>query len=87
MVDEPGLKEFVHERFGRTDAELDRLVELVGGPTERLASAEKQVACLRVDFAHMREDLVRVGHRLDAFGKRLERTERRSELHDPALPG
>ena len=86
MVDEPDLKEFVHQRFGRTDAKLDRLIELVGGMAERLASTEKQIAGLRVDFAHMREDLVRVDHRLDAFGERLERIERRLELHDPALP-
>jgi len=28
---------------------------------------------LRVDFAHLREDLVRIDHRLDTFNKRLER--------------
>lgn len=83
MTDEPNIKELVHERFSRTDAKLDRLIELVGGIADRLASAEKQIAGLRVDFAHMREDLVRVDHRLDGFGKRLEH---RLELHDPALP-
>jgi hypothetical protein len=86
MAEEPDIKEFIHERFARADAKLDRLIELVGGIADRLASAEKQIAGLRVDFAHMREDLVRVDHRLDAFGKRLDRIERRLELRDPALP-
>jgi hypothetical protein len=38
---------------------------------------------VRVDFADMRADFVRVEHRLDGFEKRLERIDR----HDPAISG
>jgi hypothetical protein len=70
------LREFVHERFRRTDEKLDKLVELMTGFAERLNSLERQVAGLRVDFAHLREDIARMD---DA---RLERIERRLDLVD-----
>jgi hypothetical protein len=63
MSDE--LKEFVHERFRRTDSKLDQLIELSTGLTQRLGSVEQQLASLRTDFAHLREDFVRIEHRLD----------------------
>ncbi len=67
------LKEFVHERFRRTDAKLDRLIELMANFALRLGFLEQQVASLRTDFAHLREDfahlredLVRIDRRLDS---------------------
>ena len=74
------LKEFVHERFRRTDEKLDKMIELLGGFTLRLASVERQVAGLRVDFAQLREDVVRIEHRIDSADARLERIERRLDL-------
>jgi archaellum component FlaC len=59
------LREFVHERFRRTDEKLDKLVELMTGFAKRLNSLERQVAGLRVDFAHLREDIARMDHRMD----------------------
>jgi hypothetical protein len=60
MSDE--LKEFVHERFRRTDSKLDQLIELSTG------------------FAHLREDFVRIEHRLDRLDTRVERIEQRLGL-------
>ena len=51
MTDE--LKEFVHERFRRTDGKLDQLIELSTGFALRLGSLEQQLAALRTDFAHL----------------------------------
>jgi septal ring factor EnvC (AmiA/AmiB activator) len=74
------LKEFVHERFRRTDAKLDRLIELMANFALRLGSLEQQVASLRTDLAHLREDLVRIDRRLDSVDSRVERIERRLDL-------
>ena len=51
------IREFVHERFRRPDDKLDKVIELLTGFAERLNSLERQVAGLRVDFAHLREDV------------------------------
>jgi hypothetical protein len=81
------IREFVHERSRRTDEKLDKVVELLTGFAPRLNSLEQQVAGLRVDFAHRREDLVRIEHRLDRTDARLNHIERRLELVDtPAGP-
>jgi chromosome segregation ATPase len=74
------LKEFVHERFRRSDAKLDRLIELMAEFSLRLGSLEQQVAALRTDFAHLREDFVRLERRLDSLDARVERIERRLDL-------
>ena len=52
------LKDLVHERFRRTDAKLDHMIEQFSGFAQRLGSVGQQVASLRTDFAHLREDLV-----------------------------
>jgi septal ring factor EnvC (AmiA/AmiB activator) len=78
MVDD--LKEFVHERFRRTDEKLDKVVELLAGFALRLGSVERQVAGLRVDFAQLREDLVRIERRIDSSDAKLERIEKRLDL-------
>ena len=52
------LKDLVHERFRRTDAKLDQMIELFSGFAQRLGSVEQQVASLRTDVAQLREDLV-----------------------------
>jgi septal ring factor EnvC (AmiA/AmiB activator) len=78
MSDE--LKEFVHERFRRTDGKLDQLIELSTGFAQRLGSLEQQLASLRTDFAHLREDFVRIEHRLDRLDARVERIEQRLNL-------
>lgn len=76
MTDEQeNVRDFVAERFRRTDEKLDRLLEAVGTVTARLASLENQVVALRQDF-------VRLEHRVDGFDGRLSRIERRLELKD-----
>jgi septal ring factor EnvC (AmiA/AmiB activator) len=74
------IKEFVHERFRRTDGKLDQLIELCTGLAQRLGSVEQQLASLRTDFAHLREDVVRLEHRLDRIDSRVARIEIRLDL-------
>jgi hypothetical protein len=71
MTDE--LREFVHERFRRTDGKLDHVIELLGAFALRLGSMEQQMASLRTDFAYLREDFVRLDHPLDRLDTRVER--------------
>ena len=75
MSDNDNVRDFVAERFRRTDEKLDRILEAVETVTARLASLENQVAALRQDF-------VRLEHRVDGFDARLSRIERRLELKD-----
>jgi uncharacterized membrane protein len=74
-MDDTVLRDFVHERFRRTDEKLDRVLEMLGMIVQRLGSLETQ-------GAQMRADLVRVEHRLDGFEARLARIEKRLELQD-----
>jgi hypothetical protein len=73
--DQDNVRDFVSERFRRTDEKLDRLIEAAGTITARLASLENQVVALRQDF-------VRLEHRVDGFDGRLSRIERRLDLSD-----
>ncbi len=74
-MSDDNVRDFVAERFRRTDEKLDRILEAVETVTARLASLENQVAALRQDF-------VRLEHRVDGFDTRLSRIERRLELKD-----
>ena len=58
MANEPENIVLVYLR--RLDGKVDGLREEMREIKERLHSLERQVAGVRVDFAHMREDLVRV---------------------------
>ena len=77
------LREFVHERFRRTDEKLDKVIELLTGFAHRMNFLEQQVTGLRVDFAHLREDFVRIEHRLDRTDARYDLIARRLELIEP----
>jgi hypothetical protein len=77
---EPDLKEFVHERFRRTDEKLDRLIDYMVTMIERQASVERQTVGLR-------EDVARLDGRMDRIDRWLDRIEKRLDLHDPAVPG
>ena len=80
MVDEPDIKEFVHERFRPVDEKLDRLADYMVTMIDRLSSLGKQAAGLR-------EDVARLDHRLDGFEKRLGRIEKRLDLSELAISG
>ncbi|KAB2918481.1 MAG: hypothetical protein F9K29_07900 [Hyphomicrobiaceae bacterium] len=67
------LKEFVHERFRRTDEKLDRVIELLGDLRMRIGILEQQGASL--------------SNRIDRMESRLERIERRLDLSDPVVSG
>lgn len=67
------LREFIHERFRKTDEKLDCALDYMVTVIERLGSLEKQAAGLR-------EDVARLDHRLDGFEKRLARIEKRLDL-------
>jgi hypothetical protein len=67
----PAPCEYVLHHLRRLDAKIDTLAADVREMKERLSSVERQTAAMRVDFADLRADFVRIEHRLD--------------LHDPAV--
>jgi hypothetical protein len=73
-------KIFVLQYLRRIDAKLDRVRDDLAGLIERLGSLEGQVVGLRRDFSNLREDFVRLEHRMDQFDVRVARIERRLDL-------
>ncbi|MBV9430317.1 MAG: hypothetical protein JO137_00710 [Hyphomicrobiales bacterium] len=71
MADEPVnlILEFVR----RIDRRLENVETVVVDMRARLHSLEEQVAL-------MRQDVVRIDHRMDRFDERLQRIEKRLEL-------
>ena len=59
MTDEPENLVLVYLR--RLDEKVDGLRQEMREIKDRMLSLERQVAGVRVDFAHMREDFVRMG--------------------------
>jgi hypothetical protein len=73
MAEETDIREFVHERFKRTDEKLDKVLALL------LELRTTQAGIMQILAAMDARDLRTEG--------RLDRIERRLDLHDPAFPG
>jgi hypothetical protein len=61
------LIDFYKERFDRTDAKLDRIMETLETVTMRLGSLEEQTSLHRRETNLLREDFVRLEHRMDGI--------------------
>jgi hypothetical protein len=49
------LREFVHERFRRSDEKLDRVIELLVAMAGRLSSIEARMTSLEASIVHVHE--------------------------------
>jgi len=85
MVDEPepedetDLRKFVHERYRRTDAKLDQVINL-------LVDLRTRMGRLELTVGQIHPTLAEHSVRMDRIETRLERIEKRLDLFDPAIP-
>jgi hypothetical protein len=76
------LKEFIQERYRKTDAKLDRVLDDIADLTARVGGLEQGVALLHKDLALSRETGASTSVRLDRLVRRVERIEKRLDLID-----
>lgn len=76
------LKEFIQERYRKTDAKLDRVLDDLADLTARVGGLEQGVALLHKDLALSHETVATTSVRLDRLDARVRRIERRLELAD-----
>jgi len=60
--------DFTRGRFNRAGAKLDRVLDALEQVTMRLSSLEEQVSIQRREIGPMREDFIRLEHRIDGNG-------------------
>ena len=72
--------DFTRERFNRAGAKLDRVLDALEQVTMRLSSLEEQVSIQRREIGPMREDFIRLEHRIDGMDRRPARIEKRLHL-------
>jgi membrane-anchored protein YejM (alkaline phosphatase superfamily) len=72
MADDTDIREFVHERYRRTDEKLDKVLD--------------GIAELRQMVSGIVQILASHGHHMLAMEVRLGRIEKRFDMHDPAIP-
>ncbi len=72
--------DLTRERFNRVDAKLDRILSALETATGRIASLEEQVALQRRESNLLREDFIRLEHRIDGMDQRLAKIEKRLDL-------
>jgi len=87
MADETNIRDFVHERFNRLDAKLDRILTAQETTNQRLSSLETRVTGVEASVVHVQERLDGIQGQLDSMGKRLDRIERRLELVETPAAG
>ncbi len=76
------IVDLTRERFNRVDAKLDRILTALETLTGRTASLEEQVALPRRESNLLREDFIRLEHRIDGMDQRLAKIEKRLDLVD-----
>lgn len=72
------LKDFVHERFRKTDEKLDRALMELSAIGRRLTSIEARITTVDHNVAHVHERIDVMQHQLDDFSrieKRLDLVE------------
>ncbi|MFZ1109373.1 MAG: hypothetical protein WAN43_13645 [Rhodomicrobium sp.] len=74
------IVDLTRERFNRVDAKLDRILTALETATGRIASLEEQVALQRRESNLLREDFIRLEHRIDDMDQRLAKIEKRLDL-------
>lgn len=75
-----GIADFVHERFRRIDAKLDRILDAIETVTKRQGSLEARMTTLEHGFAHLNERIDLMQGQLDKVNERLDRIEKRLDL-------
>lgn len=75
------LREFVHERFRKTDEKLDRLLAEMSTVGRRLTSIENRITSLDHSVAHVHERIDVMQKQLDDVGQRLSRIEKHADLY------
>jgi phage shock protein A len=79
MAEEPKVLDFLREQFARVHQKLDRLTADVGEIRQRLTTLEIQIGGLAAtEQSHYAQTMLR----LDRFGERLDRIEKRLDLAD-----
>ena len=74
------IVDFYRERFNRVDVKLDRVLEALETVTMRRGSLEEQVSLHRRESNLLREDFIRLEHRIDGMDRRLAKIEKRLDL-------
>ncbi len=74
------IVDLTREQFNRVDAKLDRILTALETATGRIASLEEQVALQRRESNLLREDFIRLEHRIDDMDQRLAKIEKRLDL-------
>jgi archaellum component FlaC len=69
------LKEFVHERFRRTDEKLDKVIDYLIGLRDRVGRVEVNTAQIQVTLAEHSSRMDRIESRLERIEKRLDLVE------------
>jgi hypothetical protein len=72
MADDTDIREFVYERYRRTDEKLDKVLD--------------GIAELRQMVSGIVQSLASHDHHMLAMEVRLGRIEKRLDMHDPAIP-
>ncbi len=76
------IADLTRERFNRVDAKLDRILTARETATGRIASLEEQVALQCRESNLLREDFIRLEHRIVGMDQRLAKIEKRLDLVD-----
>ena len=87
MADETNIHDFVHERFSRLDAKVDRLLAVQETTNVRLASLETRITGVEAAVVHVQERLDGIQAQMDNVTRRLERIERRLDLTNTPAAG
>jgi hypothetical protein len=80
MVDDTNIRDFVHERFQRTDDKLNAALAKLDKTLDGIAELRQMVSGIVQILASQDAHMLRIETRLTQVEKRLE-------LHDPAIPG
>jgi hypothetical protein len=80
MAEDTNIRDFVHERFQRTDDKLNAALAKLDKTLDGIAELRQMVSgIVQILASHDRHML--------AMEVRLGQIEKRLELHDPAIPG
>jgi hypothetical protein len=80
--DTPDLREFVHERYRRADAKLDRMLDAIADLAGRQNETTQALLTLARGHVTDAETLARQQVQIDRLWKEIDRINRRLEITD-----